>query len=332
MTPQDQESVSQYVSMENPYPETPGNALRGHFEMPQMTQADIDQYFDDLTMEMGMAGMGQMKKVGKISDAVVSMLTPESQALRNRIQKVNKLEKINEPQGKVLDAMPRLIEEAAPNPKQVKLSDDSPWYDKFLARFGDDPKGAAALEKASLGKNPYENTSLLDGMPTTPNKNFKITKPGQVIGHKGIMEPFNNNFTEPFPWMDDKYGVSKSALSEAKSKNIPIEINTSSDLIGKSDYIEVIPNGSTINIYNMPNNEELTRYLFPGNPSRLRLEKAAKSLKQRGIKVNLIEPTKDDLIKAFNNKTNKKGLKFGMEDSELIQMINEYDPNVIKLK
>ena len=65
----------------------------------RFTRAEIEQNLANLPEQMGTAGFGTISKVG---GKVVSMLTPEMQALRNIISKRNAIDKIDEPIGKLI--------------------------------------------------------------------------------------------------------------------------------------------------------------------------------------------------------------------------------------
>lgn len=139
-----------------------------------------------------------------------------------------------------------------------------------------------------------------------PLPNYKF-KAGNVLGTPGIKSQFSGDATQDFfPWMDDNYRVGFKTLQKAKG---PVTINTSSDLIAKGEYLNAIPEGSTINFYS-PGSYRLQRDLFPGNPSHGRLETAAKKLESVGFKVNIIRPSKEELLKAAKKKKLDKDPNF----------------------
>lgn len=145
-----------------------------------------------------------------------------------------------------------------------------------------------------------------------PLPNYKF-KAGNVLGTPGIKSQFSGDKNQDFfPWMDDNYRVGFKILQNAKG---PITINTSSDLIAKGEYINAIPEGSTINFYS-PGSYRLQRDLFPGNPSHARLETAAKKLESVGFKVNIIRPSKVELLKAAKSKKLDK-------DADFLRLIEE---------
>lgn len=184
----------------------------------------------------------------------------------------------------------------------------------LLSRYGED--GQKWLDSAKSGKFPYER--LQDAPIPIMNKDFKISEPFQEIGHPGIQENYQSKYQEAFPWMDTRYNHSKNILLDAKSKNLPVTVNTSSDLIARDDYLEALHPESKINIYMPTSNDRINRLLFPGNPSRLRLEKAAEKLKSSGFDVNIVEPTREDIEKAISNKVGNP-LKFGSENEDWIK-------------
>lgn len=211
------------------------------------------------------------------------------------------------------------------------IPSESSLRDRFLARFGSDKtdpiawKTKASMDMANKSNQPYSK-ALSGPMQTVPNDKFSITQTGQEIGHPGISEPFNTNNPDPLLWMEDKYNVLKNELQKS---NMPVKINTSSDLIGKSDYINSLHRDSEVNMYMLTKDEGLNRQLFPGNASRLRQEKAVQNLKDAGINVNQIEPTEESIRQAIASKTPRQGLKFG-EDIDLDSYLKR--PGVFPLR
>lgn len=101
----------------------------------------------------------------------------------------------------------------------------------------------------------------------------------------GMGEP-KDHYDDPFAWFDRKHGVSKRVLKNTKN---PIEINTSSDLIGTDEYLNVIPKGSTINLWIKRDVDGIVGN-FGSFPSEKRLLEAAKKLEENGFKVNIKQP------------------------------------------
>lgn len=180
-------------------------------------------------------------------------------------------------------------------------------------RFGKDAK--KFIKTLEGVQEPYSNMPYavdpdgkLTGLP-----NFAATPTG-VIGAPGVSHHKTN--PDPFSWIDSKFGAGKQLLLRHKSMGLPAEIHTSSDLIGRDDYVPAIPEGSTVNMYMLTPDESLNRILFPGNPSQLRLSKAADALEAKGVKVNRVYPTADSLWDGFSEKQ-KHYVKsqFGTRDS-----------------
>jgi hypothetical protein len=118
-----------------------------------------------------------------------------------------------------------------------------------------------------------------------------------------------NPYEDPFQWADTRYQAGKRWLEKKQQMGEPVKINTSSDLIARDDYLELIPEGSEVNIMAPFNNDRLARRLFPGNPSRLRLESAFEKLSNAGVKVNFVEPTKESLIESIKTQMKYNGKK-----------------------
>jgi hypothetical protein len=191
------------------------------------------------------------------------------------------------------------------------------WQQNMLARFGDDPEKKKLIEKgieqARGSVDPYGHQSAFGTIPTFPNENFKITREGQQVGSRGILEPYFSRNVETVPWMDDKHQITLSALRDASEKGIPIELNTSSDLISKGGYREAVPKGSKVHLRSLTRDKDLNSILFPGNASSLRVERAADELaKSRpDVNVDLIEPSAEDVMTAYDAKIKRNGLLFG---------------------
>jgi hypothetical protein len=218
------------------------------------------------------------------------------------------------------------------NVAEIRDNLDNPktrgFAESMRARFGENPPKELekAIQMAMASDQPYANVGKSGGpIPTFGNDGFMISRAGQEIGHPGLMEPFNSKFIDPLPWMDQKYGVTKRALEEARDNGLPVTLNTSSDLIGHDDYIAALPKGSKVRLYAPPaGKDNLNRDAFPGSPSRARIDSAFKKLKSSGVDVELIETTPDDVAAAISRQTqgNSK-LKFG-NPKDRDQLIAEY--------
>jgi hypothetical protein len=181
--------------------------------------------------------------------------------------------------------------------RQERVKEPSSQFDidRFKARFGTDEKAARAVDRAQ-GKNrgPYVTNKNISGTGFTPNY---LSEPTGVIGRPKLVHSVKfNQEPDPFAWLDNKWRASHRLLTLHKERGIPLEIHTSSDLIATEDYVNEIPQGSTVNIYYGPKDSSLMRILFPGNPSRARLEEAVSVLRENGIKVNEVQRTADEII------------------------------------
>ncbi len=95
--------------------------------------------------------------------------------------------------------------------------------------------------------------------------------------------------SDPFMWMDAKYGITKSVLQLANKHCLALELHTMSDLCAHDDYIELLE-GHTIVMQLGFENAAIERYLSPGAPSRLRQERAIERLRAAGITVRTVQP------------------------------------------
>ena len=206
--------------------------------------------------------------------------------------------------------------------KPVKQPVERSLRDQIIARYGDDSaKVEKALNKAAKTSEPYPTAHQTGWkqMPM-PNFNYKIE---DTVGAPKIQHSVRPNASgnDPLMWVDSKYEVVKNALRETKK---PITINTSSDLIGRDDYAELIPEGSTVNLFALGENEHFNRLMFPGNPSNKRILAAYERLKERGVNVKLHKPTVEEYIEAAKDGANDKLENItGLTDAELIRTLRE---------
>lgn len=124
-----------------------------------------------------------------------------------------------------------------------------------------------------------------------------------VGGHigKGVA----SGSSEPFGWMDRKYGVARDLLAE--HKNDPLTISTRSDLISADEYLQHLnPDLHHVKIHIPTHDDDVARIIEPGAPSVSRRIKAAKILKDKGIPVTIVHDkitghtdTKDHDIKQM---------------------------------
>lgn len=93
--------------------------------------------------------------------------------------------------------------------------------------------------------------------------------------------------SDPFMWMDSKYGHTKRVLMLAQKYNVSFIIHTMSDLIAHSDYIDLLKGHSVVmNLGSGVDQDE--RENSPGAPSVTRRQKAVEVLREFGIKVDTI--------------------------------------------
>lgn len=193
-------------------------------------------------------------------------------------------------------------------PQKVKLTDLPAELRERLINFRKrlgfkDKSVAKAIEDAQDKKlGPYVLDDRMKNIGWSPNY---AAEPTGQIGPKHISEPnptLKGSQPDPLMWADDKYKATRFLVKKHIDKGIPLEINTSSDLIAKLDWIEALPKDSTINMYMLTKDPELNKILFPGNASRSRQEAATKALREAGIKVNTIEPTAQSIADALGEK------------------------------
>ncbi len=169
--------------------------------------------------------------------------------------------------------------------------------ERFTARFNSKKVDKAVTKAQDPKLGPYANSKVIPGMGWAPNY---ASEPTGVIGPDRISEAHSKTGQEvdSLQWSDMKYQATQLLISKHKNQGIPLVINTSSDLVGHDDYIALMPEDTTVRMHMLTKNEELNRVLFPGNPSRKRLETSAQKLKDQGIKVEIINPTAEQVIEA----------------------------------
>jgi DNA repair photolyase len=192
----------------------------------------------------------------------------------------------------------------------------------IVARFGQENEGQAIqwLKAAQEGGDHLTYVGI-EGAPM-PMPNFSA-KPTGTIGEPRI-QGMAKMSADPFSWIDNKYGAAKQLLQRHRSLGMPATINTSSDLIGRDDYISLIPEGSTVNLYMLGPDDALNRLMYPGNASLKRQEDAAISLSQAGVTVNKIYPTAESYIDNAKKAYNLDVLKqTGATEEQLLGMLKE---------
>ncbi len=216
--------------------------------------------------------------------------------------------------------------------------DSQKMLDSLEARFPERSKdGKEAAKAIKRGQDPEQGPYVTDdkmpGIGWVPNY---AAEPTGELGPRHIAEP-NSKYgkeTDPFKWADDKYHATQRLLEKYSEQGKVAVINTSSDLIARDGYIDKIPAGSKINMYMLSKQdgwEGINRQLFPGNPSRLRQEKAALELRKAGFTVNKIEPTRESLIEAAGGRR-ESAKKLGVKLTELNDTIDRgMGPRLIQL-
>jgi len=134
-------------------------------------------------------------------------------------------------------------------------------FDGYLLRMWDDPEVKSALKWLIDEEEPYAFTR------TFPIVNPYYYVQNAVIGSRGELEPL--------PAMDNKYRFTYNAILETGYNELVIY--TGYDLVAHEDYMEIIPEGSTVYF------EDL------GQCSFLRLQRAAAKLEQNSIQAKIIK-------------------------------------------
>lgn len=243
----------------------------------------------------------------------------------------DKWDDFNEKRNNVVDAR-SLFEErqgdrTIPTQEEVAYN-QSPQarLDRLKARVGDAPGAEDMVDEAQKENGPvyvYSKSHLF------PFPNYSAKPTGQ-IGEPQILQPHAiGKKQDPLWWGDSKHQATIELIRKHKEEGVPLVINTSSDLVARDDYLEAMPEDTTVNIY-LPTKSDsyingINRIIFKGNPSRLRLERAAQRLREHGINVNLIEPTFESIVKAVG-KTNLKKLLGKDWKAEITRAV---DPNYI---
>jgi hypothetical protein len=247
-------------------------------------QHDSNVSPENLAMGMGMPAMGVIRN-GNVLNAL------EEFAARKAAPAAN----IEGQAGELINARPQFkakIETDAPS--EVDFHEN--LLDQMKARLGDDKnlikKQTDLLTTGHDEPYAYKGGNEIWAAPSRDkgivNSNMvalpaKVNDLGGVLG-KGVPEA---NGPDPFAWMDSKYGAGKKALADHQGQ--PLEIHTRSDLIGRDDYLANIDKDNHKVFMHVPGtNEDINRYLEPGNPSLLRRLQAAERLRDAGVDVTLV--------------------------------------------
>ena len=179
--------------------------------------------------------------------------------------------------------------------KVEQAANEGSMLDKIRARLDDTEhastyKWIAQVEKHGadepyVGRD-FTNSAALK-VPTARSPIQPIPVPVEKIGDlKGVLgKGVLKGESDPFGWMDTKYGVTKDLLAREKDK--PLKIFTRSDLVAHDDYIQNMnPTKHEVNmVMSFPDNG-VGRLLEPGAPSIKRRIEAANKLQEQGFKVN----------------------------------------------
>jgi len=266
-----------------------------------------------------------------VNPAILDEELPQPTGMNEFINKKNRAEKIAEDapwREKYLDSVRN---EKIPPPNNVKplretfakdLAEDyvpknysehvDQVTDKIRARYGDNQPenlGKIGSQKSTYAFGDVHNSIL---QPETS------AKYSQKSGHWNAPMPFPDKFdpvkangvlgadlleggSDPFMWMDKKYGLTKQALDEFGPQIK--KINTRSDLVAQDDYINrIAKTGAEVNIIIPTMDEHMAAMVEPGAPSIKRRLLAFTKLKENGIPAKLTVMQQPELghIEEFN--------------------------------
>ncbi len=187
------------------------------------------------------------------------------------------------------------------------------------ARYGDKPPRGGVIYKSptvddkldSYGRGCVHN-SVFQYMPDSkeywnrpmpfPSDLKKVFK----FLHKNKGKTIQLGYkSDPFMWMDCKYGITKKIIKYATRCKVKLEMHTMSDLCAHDDYMKLIKHGGHSVILNMSmwnSNEYVERLLSPGAPSLKRRQQVFEKLLGAGIPVT----TKDFSISELTEKQLKE--------------------------
>ncbi len=210
----------------------------------------------------------------------------------------------------------KIVEKLSDHGKQM-LSN----YNARVSRDDENGKTITAAIKSAQNPSapPYVDSPDITAIRWSPNY---LAEPTGTIGQPQIQEPNPKGaHPDPMMWAEDKYKATKELILKHKAAGIPLTINTSSDLIAREGYIDILPPGTTVNLYMLTRDDNINKVLFPGNPSNLRLENAAQRLKEAGINVNVIRPTVESVISVANKEKISK--YFSTSKKEAAKLIDK---------
>jgi len=221
------------------------------------------------------------------------------------------------------------------------------FQEMYEARFGDKPpkngffyknpaiKEGDALVIDTYGRGDIHNAPLtLDGTPKKSIRDWNRPMPfvSDPVAIEKALAKHDGPIvlgakSDPFMWMEHKYGSTKKILDGLEGRDITIR--TRSDLVGREDYVDLLrKNNTTVQLVMPPiADDDLVRVLEPGAPSIKRRLKAAKSLQKNGIKVELVQ-SPYDVNKEMANlgyTENSKPFSPRLELQKMKNMLKELD-------
>jgi hypothetical protein len=207
--------------------------------------------------------------------------------------------------------------------KETGSKQTEKWLKKALNEIQDEPYIGRDYQQPFAFKNKEQTKK--EPIQPIPVEIEKIGDLKGVLG-KGVL----TGETDPFAWLDAKYGITKKLLEREKGK--PLQIFTRSDLISHDDYINAMDKANhQINIVINGNNKRVARLIEPGAPSILRRINAANKLKELGYNVKIVQqnyknPQMNEELKAFvdpNEIDFRRSMKeYGLRDDVKIDKID----------
>jgi hypothetical protein len=162
-----------------------------------------------------------------------------------------------------------------------------------------DPHGVMSHEPHN---EPYKGDLHNLTWSSNPSKGQPIKAMMNVDPQGHLGKEVASGGSDPFMWLDTKYGAAKKALQEHAGK--PLKISTRSDLIAHDDYIQHLDKKNhSIDIHTLGDNATSNRVIEPGAPSFERRIQAYHKLKNLGYNVNLVHDKVaglDDSINSIN--------------------------------
>jgi hypothetical protein len=177
-------------------------------------------------------------------------------------------------------------------------------YDRIAARFGENqPRGGvvAGLPKPKNVLDSYGRGCISNCVACTPKEMGTTTgywnRPMPMpVDITAIERRLRNSAgktlrlglkSDPFMWMDRKYGVTKAVLELARFHGVRLNIFTKSDLVALDEYLPLLK-GHTVTFQLLTHGgEHIAQLLEPGAPSNLRRLDAIERLKAAGVEVRV---------------------------------------------